>query len=297
MPLNKLVQMLSDQHKIPFMLDAGGLDRANVQPDTPITASYLELPLNIILRQILRRLHLRHYVRNGRVVITDRMIQAPAAPARVVRQQVLPNGQVIIFNGNRAVVGPMIAPQQRLVPQLQALLNVEAILVKKVCTPTKEQMRQIKEEMEEFVNQAADEYVSARQGLVAPSEGTPSSATVLNSRTDGGRGEVAVISRADHPLSQRGRKKALFARGLHRNLVAILDSELYLSKKQRSDLCRAAVELGGRMEPDGRDGNDQWSKLCATGSRRRDRPPIWSRRKLTFGKVCRSWQIFTGTFD
>ncbi|HXY37009.1 MAG TPA: hypothetical protein VEI07_22470, partial [Planctomycetaceae bacterium] len=58
-PLEDFIGPLAREHGITITLDKSGLKRAGVAPSTQITASFKQVPLGVVLRQILRPLKLQ----------------------------------------------------------------------------------------------------------------------------------------------------------------------------------------------------------------------------------------------
>jgi hypothetical protein len=220
MSLADFAKFLSKQYKIPVKLDPAGLRRAQVHPSAPISADIEGMPLSAALQQILGRLNLAHRVVNGVVLITDR--RPEAAPAGQVRRAVVRNGRAMIIQGQQAFV--VANGQQQIAQQLRPLLQVELLFVKRICAPTKDQMRQLKDDLQEYVKDAAVGSASSACKLLQEKL-TASVETHLS------REQVARYRSEIEKRNANEREVCV------RSLVTMLDRQLYLSAGQREALC------------------------------------------------------------
>jgi hypothetical protein len=230
MPLEKFAQFLSEQHKIPFKLDRAGLRRANVDPSTLITANYVQFPLDAALRRILARLRLRHHVVDGVVIITAAL---PGVPAERIGERQLGNGRVVI---GQAVMNRG-RWQDQMLQQLHPLLQVELIFVKRSCAPTKDQMRQLKEDLEKYIKDQTDEFIQLQQGRNLRNGSLISSArALLQERLTASVEKRLSRESAARYRSEIEKRNANEREVCARCLVATLDRELCLSARQREEL-------------------------------------------------------------
>jgi hypothetical protein len=231
MPLADFAQFLSKRFKMPFKLDHAGLQRANVQPDAPISAEIEGMPLNAALRQILGRLNLSYRVVNGVVLITHRP-QEPTArrrPGRVI----LHNGEVVVIQNGLQGQGVQPLKEQAL-QLLRPVLQTELLFVQRICKPTKDQSRQMKDDLENCVKEDANELFDLLRGRAGRAGSELGSARLLLEE------RLAIF--VEKHLSKE--KAAFYRRELQSRdanereacslrLVAILDRELCLSARQR----------------------------------------------------------------
>ena len=210
MPLAKFAEFLLKRHGIPFKLDAGGLQRAGINPDVRITAETKRIPIGTGLRQVLSALGLTYRVIDGAVLITDRgRVDAPAKIARrVARNRPM---QVVNQNGLHENI--------ELMPQLQ----VELLFVKKICAPKMEQMRAIKKDLEKCLNDAATGSISASVDLL-PTTLTDCVAKHLSK-------DVAARYR-----DEVEKRKVHEREGCVDTVITILDQQIGFSDEQRKSL-------------------------------------------------------------
>jgi hypothetical protein len=231
MPLSQLVETLSDRHKIRFTLDAAGLRRANVEPDVPMTADTKRIPIGTNLRQILANLGLTYRVTDGAVLITDGTFVANNQPA-VQWGPAIPGSPV--SQPGPAHLAPAAAnwqpagqfasePRPKFNSDGRNLMLVELLFVKKACAPTPDQMRAIKQELNNCLR-------AAEAGTA------PSTCQLLPPR-------IADCVAKHLTNEQATRYRAEFQkRGVHERegcvytVVVVLDDRLNLSEYQRNTL-------------------------------------------------------------
>jgi hypothetical protein len=257
MPLEKFAQFLSEQHKIPVKLDRASLSRANINPRTLITANYVQFPLDVALRRILAGLKLRHHVVDGVVIITAGLPSDPAERIgdRPVRNGRLAPGQAVNIAPGQAALN-QAAWRQQMLQQLHPLVQIELLFVKRICAPTKDQMRQLKEDLEKYIKDQSDEFIQIQQGRDGRAGSLVSKARALLQE----HLTAAVEQRLSRESAARYRseleKRDANERAVcARSLVAILDRELCLSARQREAL-RAALTAKW---------DDAWTQLVEMG--------------------------------
>ena len=69
-PLKQVVETLQQQFRIPILLSEKKLEEASVSPDTPVTKTVFNLPLESLLWHVLHELELTYIVRDGVILIT-----------------------------------------------------------------------------------------------------------------------------------------------------------------------------------------------------------------------------------
>ena len=130
MPLSDFARLLSKQHGIPFKLDKGGLRRAEVRPNDPISLEVKNVPLEIGLRRALKPLNLTCFATAEGVVITD--------------------WNWIDHYGTRS--GALSAAQSQ--------LPVEIAFVERIAAPSADQIRAIKKDLPKRIGDAYDRLAS-----------------------------------------------------------------------------------------------------------------------------------------
>jgi hypothetical protein len=266
LPLEDFVKALAKDHGINIRLDKSGLKRAGVAPLMQITASFKQVPLGLALRQILRPLKLQYRVADGVVVIEDlgSPLDAahPPASGRVGRQR---DEELI-----ERLVAPMRqAPAVRVAPairvaninrrnrqsslqELRLVLQVELNFLKGVCTPTAEQMQQIKQE---GLKQIAD---LAKGGL--PDNNRQRVVGDLRRSVQQTLTELVQAHLSPEQVSRYQSEMQMRSASVRHacacNLVVALDQELSLSEWQRQKLC---TELADNWD-------DSWTTTVVLGS-------------------------------
>jgi hypothetical protein len=253
MPLEKFAQTLSEQHKIPVKLDRASLRRAHVDPGTPITANYVQFPLDVALRRILAGLKLRHHVVDGVVIITAGL---PNDAAERIGERI---GMGPVRNGRFAPAQAVMVQarwQEQMHQQLHPLVQIELMFVKRTCAPTKDQMRQLKEDLEKYVKDQTDEFIKLQQGRDGRAGSLVSKARALLQEH-----LTAVVKQRLSRESAARYRSELEKRDANeravcaRSLVAILDRELCLSARQREALLAALTAKW----------DDAWTQLVEMG--------------------------------
>ncbi len=130
MPLSDFARLLSKRHGIPFQLDKGGLRRAEVRSNDPVSLEVKNVPLEIGLRRALKPLNLTCFATAEGVVITD--------------------WNWIDHYGTRS--GTLRAAQSQ--------LPVEIAFVKRVAAPSADQIRAIKKDLPKRIGDAYDRLES-----------------------------------------------------------------------------------------------------------------------------------------
>jgi len=265
-PLEDFVKALTKDHGVTVRLDQSGLKRSGVAPSTQITASFKQVPLGLALRQILRPLKLQYRVADGVVVIEDLGLPLDAAhpPGS---GPVGPQREVELIE---RLVGPLRqAPAVRVAPairvaninrrnrqsslqELRLVLQVELNFLKGVCTPTAEQMQQIKQE---GLKQIAD----LAKGRLPDNNGQ----RVVSDLRRPVQQKLADLVQAQLSPEQASRyqsemqmRSANVRHACACNLVVALDQELSLSEWQRQKLC---TELADNWD-------DSWTTTVVLGS-------------------------------
>jgi hypothetical protein len=218
LPLDRFVQFLTAKYKIPFSLDPDGLERVNVHPSTPVSAQLEGITLHQALRQILGRFHLTYRVVGGRIVITDNTVQAEQ-PRVIGERRGFPMRPVLRpgFGAGRLVVR---AGRPQLALTLKPLIEAELLFVKKVCTPSKEELGQIRKGVETYVDNTNPGAVATASNFVREP---------LDELVD----KHLSRAKADLYRAECQKRKAFERQACVHSLVAQLDRELCLSTAQR----------------------------------------------------------------
>ncbi len=141
--LADFAHFLSQKYQIPVQLDDAGLKRARVTSTAQVSADVTGVPLGKALDRTLAPVKLAPLVFNGIVLITDR--RPPGEP------EFRPRPIRII----QRVQNPFVAGQNQPDDGWKTQVTVELLFVKKVCAPTKEQLRSIKHDLTECLERAA----------------------------------------------------------------------------------------------------------------------------------------------
>jgi len=240
MSLADFTRFLSKRFKIPFKLDHSGLQRANVQPDVPISAEIEDMPLSAALRQILGRLNLTYRVVNGVVLITHRLPE-PAA-RRLGGRVILHNGEVVMIQ--KGLQGQGVQPlKQQALQLLRPVIQTELVFVQRICKPTKDQSRQMKDDLESCVKEDANELFALLRGRAGRAGNELGSARLMLEE------RLATFVEKHLSKEQAARyRRELQSRDANEReacalrLVAILDHELCLSARQREAIRVALLE-------------------------------------------------------
>jgi hypothetical protein len=249
-PLRDLINDLSKKHGVAIQLDEEGMRRDGGAPDVHVTADFKD----ITLRRILDELGLQHVVKDSGIVITRRQKRTFRVPAET---------------------------QQQHVQALRPLLQAELSFLKRVCNPTDEQLRRLREEGDRHLPDAAAAYIIGfRREWFRAAEG--GGIEIVESQADfrvAGEGFLVSTSSALDPWKvfrdgmaasakahvspeqaeryreesekrEAGRKQAV----IH-CLVAELDQELILSAAQRDKLCESLSS----------NWNEQWRRYLQGG--------------------------------
>jgi len=135
-------------------------------------------------------------------------------------------------------------------------VQVELVFVKRTCAPTKDQMRQLKEDLAKYVKDQSDEFIQLQQGRDGRAGSLVSKARALLQEH-----LTAVVKQrlsresAARYRSELEKREANERAVCARSLVAILDRELCLSTRQREAL-RAALTAKW---------DDAWTQLVEMG--------------------------------
>jgi hypothetical protein len=255
MPLDEFAKFINRRYNIPVRVDLEGLKQASVDPSVPISAEVSHKQLVLALRQILNRYNLTFHLVRGTVVISNKGPQ-PAVAAVEPGRVVLHNGQAVIIQRGDRAANAGGALKEHALRQLGPLLQVELLLAKRKCRPTKEQTHSMREDLRNYVKDEVNDFFDLMQGRVARTGGGFHVARKLlddrlakfiamhlsKERADGYREEVKKRDANEREIN------AL-------NLVALLDRELNLAPPQRAAIQKSLVE----------NWDDAWSQTVDVG--------------------------------
>ncbi|HXY35253.1 MAG TPA: hypothetical protein VEI07_13565 [Planctomycetaceae bacterium] len=248
-PLEDFIGPLAREHGITITLDKSGLKRAGVAPSTQITASFKQVPLGVVLRQILRPLKLQFRVADGSVVIDDIGLPLDAAhppgsgpvgpqriqPVEIQVERMLPQPMPMRRVGVAARRNQNAASLQ----QLRLILQVELALIKSLCAPTPEQMEQLKHDGLKHIADAADNWQRVNgRGVLDPRR------VVQYKLVESVRSRLSPAQARQYE-SEIQKRLANIREACARNLVVAIDQELSLTESQRHKLC---TELASNWE-------------------------------------------------
>ena len=231
--------------EIPYPLQARSerITTGRRAPKHSVSAQLEGITLDQALRQILGRFRLTYRVVGGHILITNDTVQ-PERPRVIGERLGLPMRPVLRPG---FVAGRMIG---RAVPQLavmlKPLIEAEVLFVKKVCTPSKEELGQIRRGVEAYIDTTNPGAVSSASSFVRESVDELVEKHLSRAKADLYRAEC--------------RKRTAYERtACVHTLVAQLDRELCLSTAQRGNLKVAGRKMGrlvGRARRAGRGGRD-----------------------------------------
>jgi hypothetical protein len=223
MSLQKFARFLSLKYEIPFKLDLSGLERANVDPSAPVSANVKGLPLIVALQQILGRYRLAPRVVGDVVLISDNLTNRDAARLRAAKRALaLPP----VLRPGFAAERFRAAGRPQLAVMLKPLIEAELLFVKKVCTPSKEELGQIRKDAEAYIDSTSPGTVSTASNFVRASFHE-----VLDKH----------LSRAKAELyrAECEKRKTFERQACVHTLVAQLDRDLCLSTAQREAISKS----------------------------------------------------------
>jgi hypothetical protein len=255
--LEDLVPILEKRFGIPIRIDKNSLRRAHVDSGTRITVSFKQVPLGVALWQILRPLKLQHRVVDGSVVIDvgiplDQPRPRRPRPVMIERQVVgrvvpmpqaefAPAARARTFNDDATVRG-----------QLRLVLQLELKFIKHVCSPTAEQLDQLKQDgLKHIVGEELDhnDPEALRKAIGDPRHAVESRmADLVRAHLS-----PAQANRFDSEIKQRA---ANLRQVSARNLVVAIDQELSLTEWQRQKITKELTD----------NWDDAWTMTVVLGS-------------------------------
>ena len=247
MSLEKFAVFLTLKYQIPFKLDPTGLERVNVHPSTPVSAQIEGMTLDQALQQILGRFRLTYRVAGNRILITNVVENREQRPAQCGKTGACPCAPVL-----RPRFGVPIRAQAVQRPQLavmlKPLIEAELLFLKKGCTPSKDELGQIRKGVENYLD--------------TTNPGTVSTATTFVRESFLIESVDKHLSRAKVDLyrAECDKRKAFERLACAHTLVAQLDRELCLSTAQREAI---SGSLAAKWD-------DSWDAARRAGRGRRD---------------------------
>ncbi len=255
--LEELAPTLEKRFGIPIRLDKSALRRAHVDLGTRITVSFKQVPLRVALSQILRPLKLRPHLADGMLVI-DVGVPGDPAPRQVLNPRMVERDVV-----RRGVAIPQaaFAPAARMRTfnddatvrsQLRLLLQVELKFIRQLCSPTPEQLAQLKTDgLKQIVSAdfAADTPDGMQQVIRDPRHAVESKMIELV------RARLSP-AQAERFESECKKRAANLRQVSARNLVVAIDQELSLTEWQRKKI---TAELTDNWD-------DAWTMTVVLGS-------------------------------
>jgi hypothetical protein len=241
LPFREFVPYVAKRLGGPVVLGKAALRRAEVDPALEITASCQQVPLEVALRQILRPLKLEHRVVDGGLLIEDvgevqDELPSPAAQIRA-RQVALERQaweQALRFNAQKAKRIDALIDLKALTPLLQVrpLLLLELDFARRACQPRPEQEQRLQEAAWKQVGEALENW-QINNGAPLPSYARE---VVQDEVLSAVRTTLSPAQVARYE-AEAAKRKAFRNLACARNLLVTLDDELFLTPKQREELC------------------------------------------------------------
>ena len=265
-PLKDVAAQISKRQDVVIRLDDAALKRANVAPDTPVTATIKNLTLNAALEQILKGLKLRHVAKNGQLVITSDVevldlekvgkehVERKAEEARdradrvaaAERDAGMPGAPGAAMPGMPA--GDLADLEKQFTRQFRAAARVEINFVEKVCQPTSEQLQDLEEALEKYRTDIANKYADkhkreVRGGRQVAGNPFPSDPRDMVRRIVARSVKTSLnAEQVNHFEGEVAERTADRKRAAVGHLIARLDRDLNLSADQRDRLTSALSE-------------------------------------------------------
>jgi hypothetical protein len=223
--LDKFAQFLTAKYNIPFQLDPNGLRQVDVHPSAPVSAQLEGMTLDQALRQILGRFRLTYRVAGNRILITNVVENREQPPPNNVERRGVPM-RPVLRPGFGVPRRAQAARRPQLAVMLKPLIEAELLFMKKVCTPSKDELGQIRKGVENYLDTTNPGTVSTATSFVRESFDELVEKQFSRAKVDLYRAECD--------------KRKLFERqACAHTLVAQLDRELCLSTAQREAISRS----------------------------------------------------------
>ncbi len=239
-PIRDFIAQVAKRIGGPVVLGKAGLRRAEVDPTLEITASFKQVPLGTALRQILRPLKLQHRVVDGALVIDDVGEQPDelAQRAAIVRARNVAERrareQALRFNWQKVKGLDAFIDVKVMTPlfYVRPLLQRELDFVSRTCQPTPRQLDQLQDAAWKQIGDALADW-QTDNGTPAPSY---SREIVQDEVRNAVRTTLSPVQIARYEAEVTSRK--VFRNlACARSLLVTLDGELFLTTRQRDELC------------------------------------------------------------
>ncbi len=236
-PIRDFIAQVAKRIGGPVVLGKAGLRRAEVDP-TP--ASFKQVPLGTALRQILLPLKLQHRVVDGALVIEDVGEQPDelAQRAAIVRARNVAERrareQALRFNWQKVKGLDAFIDVKVMTPlfYVRPLLQHELDFVSRTCQPTPRQLDQLQDAAWKQIGDALADW-QTDNGTPAPSY---SREIVQEEVRNAVRTTLSPVQIARYEAEVTSRK-AFRNLACARSLLVTLDGELFLTTRQRDELC------------------------------------------------------------
>lgn len=260
-PLDSLVKKLERRLGLPIRLDPEGLHRAHVAPSARITAAFKEVPVGVVLREMLRPLKLEARVVEGVIVIDD------AKPSSGTAHEAL--GDLLKFTDADQARAEHVRTvdwqralrnfDQETVTGLGPVLQVEVAFLQRVCRPSTEQMQQLEQDRTKQLQEIAHALREDQFDFDDPwSDLRPVAREFVQKNVATWAHAHLSPAQADLYETETRKRNAKVREVCARNLVAALDREVFLSEKQRAKLTEKLT----------RDWDPAWTMLAVHGQAR-----------------------------
>ncbi|HET6324298.1 MAG TPA: hypothetical protein VFG04_06325 [Planctomycetaceae bacterium] len=260
-PLDYLAKRLALRLGVPIRLDPEGLRRANVAASTRITASFKEVPVRVVLGEILRPLKLQARVVNGVIVIDDIKSSPGTAPQAEGDLAKLTDADKARGEQARTVDWPrgLRSFDREAASSLGPVLRVEAAFLNRICNPSAEQMQQLEQDRTKQLQAIAQELRGDQFDFDEPWRDLRPVARQFVQRNVAAWAHAHLSPVQANRYETETRKRNEKVRDVcARNLVAALDREVFLSENQRTKLTTALT----------RDWDPAWTPLVVHGEAR-----------------------------
>lgn len=246
-PLKDVVAQLAKEHDVSIILDVESFKKAGITVNIPVTATIKNFTLNAALRHILKDLKLHHSVKDGAVVIAaGPPPEAEIAAGEAAADEAPAPRRAAVA----AMVGPAVAVGQQEQLEAQALTQMRPILraqlhfVRKVCQPTKAEMKLIEDDAEAILKEAAKKHAVFQQRQMQGQQQAGNNSSPQKLLRDSFAKSVKTHLSPDQAArfqDEVDRQAADRRKAVVRKLVARLDRDLVLSAEQREKIFESLV--------------------------------------------------------
>jgi hypothetical protein len=239
-PLEHWLMRFAGRIDIPIRLDREALRRANVTSSTRFTASFKDVPVATVLREILRPFKLQARVVDG-VIVVDNIKPSRDPGHSVANSHAAGLDQADRIRGDQARLKdwPRILRgfEQEAIQSLTPVLQAEIAFMRRICTPTTEQLQQLKRDRSKQLQEISRELRGDQFDFDDPwAELRPVARRVVQRKVATWVQFHLSPEQAARYKSEIHQRDAKLRNVCVRNLVSAIDCELLLTAEQREHL-------------------------------------------------------------